>query len=188
MSKVNATHYEDIPTFPARRKKSERCVHAIIETPQGCKHKYALNSDFGIIAFHDVLPDDLEWPVDYGFIPRTLAPDGDPLDIVVLTDGGLFSGCFIVVRILGAIRETKDGIENARLIAVPLPSPGAPQATDTYRELTDLPSARLGTIVNFLRGYSERQGHEIVVQSMADAGRAMRLIAQAIKAFKKSRA
>ncbi len=84
-----------------------------------------MKAEYGIIAFHDVLPNSLKWPFDYGFIPQTLADDGDPLDILVINKAGLFSGCLIEVRVLGAIRETKDGVENDRLIAVPLPSPGA---------------------------------------------------------------
>jgi len=92
-----------------------------------------LKAEYGIIAFRDVLRNSLKWPFDYGFIPQTLADDGDPLDILAINKAGLFSGCLIEVRVLGAIRERKDGVENDRLIAVPLPSPGAPQKSDDYR-------------------------------------------------------
>lgn len=115
-----------------------------------------MKAEYGIIAFHDVLPNSLKWPFDYGFIPQTLADDGDPLDILVINKAGLFSGCLIEVRVLGAIRETKDGVENDRLIAVPLPSPGAPQKSDDYREIEDLPQETFEEIKAFLIGIPQR--------------------------------
>ena len=98
-------------------------VNAIVETPKGSDHKFKLISDYGLIAYHHVLPDELTWPYDYGFVPQTLAPDGDAVDILVLTDDGLFAGCLVEARLIGAILQTEDGIENDRLIAVPVPSP-----------------------------------------------------------------
>ena len=107
---INATHYDYIPALPNAKKKRDRIVNAIIETPKASRHKYALMPEYGIIAFHDVLPEDLEWPYDYGFIPQTLAPDKDPVDILIVNRDGLFSGCLVRARVIGAIRETKDGI------------------------------------------------------------------------------
>jgi len=78
MKGINATHYDRIPTYPSRAKKQENVVNSIIETPKRSCHKFALDSDYGIIAFHELLPKAIEWPFDYGFIPQTLAPDGDP--------------------------------------------------------------------------------------------------------------
>src|ERR1700735_866053 len=114
---INATHYEAIPAYPDKRARKRNLVHAIVETPMGSRHKYALNNELGIIAYHDILPDDLHWPFDYGFVPHTLASDGDPLDILILNPNGYFSGCLIDVRVVGVVRERKDGVENDRLIA-----------------------------------------------------------------------
>jgi inorganic pyrophosphatase len=183
---LNATHYEEIPPLPRASSKAERIVHAVIETPKHSPHKYALNNDFGIIAFHEQLPGSMRWPFDYGFVPGTLADDGDPLDVLVLTDAGLFSGCFIVVRVLGTVRERKNGIENDRLIAVPLPSPGAPKQTDRYRDIGDLPQPVLEEIVGFLRSYSERQGNAIEVRGVAGAADAMKSVKRTTKAFAKA--
>jgi inorganic pyrophosphatase len=185
MSKINATHYEDIPTYPADRERGDHHVHAIIETPQGSPHKYALNSAYGIISFHDVLPASLQWPFDYGFIPRTLAADGDPLDILVITEDGLFSGCFIEVRVIGAVRESKDDVENDRVLAVPLPSPGAPKATDSYNDISDLPESVASKVKHFLHDYSALQGHQIVYHGMLDGTDAMSLVKKCAKAYKK---
>lgn len=178
---VNATHYEAIPAFPNGKKKPLETVNAVIETPKNSPHKYALKNVYGIIAFHEILPDSMEWPFDYGFIPSTLGDDGDPLDILILTGHGLFSGCLIETRVLGAVRESKDGIENDRFIGVPLPSPGAPKSTDTYHDITDLPPMTLESIKHFLREYSQRQGHRIDMHAVIGAKEAIRAIKHAIK-------
>ncbi|MBV8637590.1 MAG: inorganic diphosphatase [Candidatus Eremiobacteraeota bacterium] len=183
---VNATHYEAIPTRIKNGHQEPR-VNAVIETPKNSRHKYALNNEYGIIAFHEVLPDSMEWPYDYGFIPQTIAPDGDPLDVLVITDDGLFSGCLIEVRLIGAVLETKDGTKNHRIIGVPLPSPGAPRITDSMREPNDLPPAMLDEILRFLKTYSERQGHTIVQKGVVGAEEALKLVKQTRKAYKKQR-
>jgi inorganic pyrophosphatase len=99
---INATHYERIPAYASEEKRCAGVVNAIIETPKNSPHKYALRNDYGIIAFHEVLPDSMHWPFDYGFVPNTLADDGDPLDILVLCEQKLFPGCFIEVRVIGS--------------------------------------------------------------------------------------
>lgn len=183
---INATHYDLIPAFPEDSKKREHIVNAIIETPKGSCHKFALVQGYGIIAFHDLLPSSLEWPYDYGFIPQTLAPDGDPLDLLLMSEHGMFSGCLIKARVIGAIRETKDGTENDRLIGVPLPSPGAPAKTDEYHEISDVPEKNFEDVKRFLVEYSSRQGHNIRVEGVVGAKEAMKTVRATIKAFKKN--
>ncbi|MGC9993006.1 MAG: inorganic diphosphatase [Candidatus Cybelea sp.] len=184
---INATHYDYIPSRPKAKRKRDHIVNAIIETPKASRHKYALMPEYGIIAFHDVLAKDLEWPYDYGFIPQTLAPDKDPVDILVVNRDGLFSGCLIQARVIGAIRETKDGIENDRLISIPLPSPGAPLATDGYTAISDLPKEVLERIKKFLVRYSSDQGHAIEISAVVGAREAMKTIAGGRRKFKKTR-
>jgi inorganic pyrophosphatase len=182
---INATHYELIPPLPNGRKASEHVINAIIETPKHSPHKYALKNEYGIIAFSEVLPAGMHWPYDYGFIPKTLADDGDALDILVLTEDALFSGCLIETRVIGLVRLAKNGVENDRVIAVPQPSRGAPKPTDAYHEIHDLPQSVRGEIVDFLKSYSEHQGHSIDVHSVVGAGDAQKAIKQTMKAFAK---
>ncbi|MBV8197355.1 MAG: inorganic diphosphatase [Candidatus Eremiobacteraeota bacterium] len=186
-SAINATHYDYLPAYPDRKKRRERVVNVIVETPKGSCQKYALAPQFGIIAFHSVLPKKLEWPYDYGFVPQTLAPDGDGLDMLIINEHGLFSGCLIAIRVIGAIRETKDGMENDRLIGVPLPSKGAPLATDDYRDIADVPKGELERIKSFLVEYSSFQGHKIVIRAIIGAAEAMGRLKVASKKFKKKK-
>ncbi len=182
--RINATHYEAIPPLPKKRK--EHCVHAIIETSKNSPHKYALKSKYGIIALKEVLPDDMHWPYDFGFVPGTKAPDGDPLDILVITQQGLFSGCLATVRVLGAIRESKNGTENDRLIATLLPSEGAPQPSDDYFDIDDIPGPLLEEIRSFLKRYSQGQGNKVKIKGTVGAERAMQIVKQTARTFAKS--
>jgi inorganic pyrophosphatase len=189
MSKsINATHYDRIPAFPSDEKKHDHVVNAIIETPKQSCHKYALIPEYGIIAYHRVLAEGLAWPYDYGFVPQTLAPDGDGIDILILSDSGLFSGCLIEVRVIGAIRQTKDGVEDDRLIAVPLPSAGAPKPTDVYFDITDLPRSELDKIEDFLVRYSSDEGHRIEISAVVGAEEALTSIKRCMKQFRKKAA
>jgi inorganic pyrophosphatase len=183
--RLNATHYEAIPAYPDKHARKLNLVHAVVETPMGSRHKYALNNELGIIAYHDILPDDLHWPFDYGFVPHTLASDGDPLDILIVNPNGYFSGCLIAVRVVGVVRERKDGVENDRLIAVPTPSAGAPQLTDRYLDISDVPRKTIDTIVAFLRAYSECQGHTIELRGLRNAALGMKLVRKTARAFDK---
>jgi inorganic pyrophosphatase len=180
---INATHYEAIPPFPKKPKK--HCVHAIVETAKNSPYKYALKNEYGMIALRAVLPDDMHWPYDFGFVPGTKAPDGDPLDILVITQQGLFSGCLATVRVLGAVREWKNGIKNDRLISTLLPSDGAPQPSDDYRDIDDIPAPLLEEIQAFLKRYSQGQGNRIKLKSPVGAKKAMQIVKQTAKTFAK---
>jgi len=182
---INATHYDRIPAFPDGEKKRAHVVNAIIETPKRSCHKYDLVAEYGIIAFSHTLPHKLEWPYDYGFVPQTLAADGDPIDVLLVNASGLFSGCLIEARIIGAIRETKDGVENDRLIGVPLPSPGAPLPTDEYFDVADMPRKQIDEIRDFLVRYSSEQGHHIEVKGIAGAKAAIASVKRCMKQFRK---
>lgn len=184
---LNATHYEYIPTFSNGKKRRAHIVNAIVETPMGSCKKYALQPKLGLIEFHSRLPSNLEWPYDYGFIPQTLAPDGDGVDVLIINDRGLFSGCLIEVRVLGSVRERKNGEQNDRVIAVPLPTKGVPQPTDEYYDISDVPKRELEHITKFLAEYPAMSGHKVEIAGIADVHDAMKNIKKAMKDFKKAK-
>jgi Inorganic pyrophosphatase len=130
-------HYERRVAHP--RTFARRFQHAIIETPKNSAHKYALKNEYGIIAFSEVLPAGMHWPYDYGFVPQTLADDGDPLDILVLTDDALFSGCLIEARVVGSVRLSKNGVENDRLYRGAIAKCGCTE-TDRWLQRDQRPS------------------------------------------------
>jgi inorganic pyrophosphatase len=96
-------------------------VLVVIETPKGSRNKYAFNRELGVFELTTVLPAGMAFPYDFGFVPSTVAGDGDPVDVLVLMDQPAFPGCAMVCRLLGIIRgEQRDGKrreENNRLVA-----------------------------------------------------------------------
>jgi inorganic pyrophosphatase len=102
------------------RKAEQQQV--IIETPRGSRNKYKYHEETGRMKFSKVLPEGMMFPYDFGFIPAKKANDGDPLDVLVLSDEPMFPGCEIECRIVGVRKATQreNGKENRndRLIAV----------------------------------------------------------------------
>src|ERR1700745_2256355 len=84
-------------------QKDEETIHVIIETPKGCRNKYAFDQDDRIFALKKVLPAGMSFPYDFGFIPSTRAEDGDPMDVLVLMDEPAFPGCLVKCRPVGVI-------------------------------------------------------------------------------------
>lgn len=106
------------PTDPESRQ-----WHVVVETPKECRNKYKFDSKLGVYKLSGVLPAGAVFPFDFGFIPSTLGPDGDPLDVLLLMDEPAFAGCLVLARLIGVIeaRQTEpDGSRqrNDRLIAV----------------------------------------------------------------------
>src|SRR6266480_4326436 len=112
-------NYNKIKTFAVK----DSIVNAIIETPKGSKNKYALNPDTQLFELNKILPVGAVFPFNFGFIPRTLAADGDPLDIIIIMDESAFTGCHLRARVLGVIEatQTENGkpVRNDRIIGVP---------------------------------------------------------------------
>ena len=105
------------------QKDAEGSWRAVIETPQGCRHKLKYEPGLGSFSVSSTLPAGMNFRFDFGFIPRTRADDGDPLDILVLMDAPAYPGCLVPVRLLGVIEADQTEadssiVRNDRLLAV----------------------------------------------------------------------
>src|ERR1700753_3284058 len=96
---------------PAKLKPflKEGFVQVIIETPAGSRNKFAYDPDQGIFALKKVLPAGMVFPYDFGFLPQTMAPDGDPIDVLLLMDEPAFPGCAVKSRLIGQIQGEQLG-------------------------------------------------------------------------------
>lgn len=112
---------EHLARLPAR--DDEGLLHAFIECPKGNTHKIDLDKKLGIFRWAIELPEGLTFPANFGFIPATMAEDGDALDVLVLTGGPLPSGTVVGVRPVAILRmeQEEDGemVRNDRLVGVP---------------------------------------------------------------------
>jgi len=183
MSKaVNATNYDMIPTYVP---KDKGLVFAVIETPAGIRHKFGFEPKYGIMRLKMTLAEGLMWPYDYGFIPQTIAEDGDPIDVLVLNDAPTFSGCLLEVRVIGAILVAKNGVQNDRVVACPARRKGVSLKTDEFNDIDDLPKDMLAGIERFLIEYSEEEGNKIKFEGQCSRKDAFKRIDRTHKEFEK---
>lgn len=126
-------------------------IDVIIEIPRGVRNKYEYDHEHHLIRLNRHLTSSMGYPAEYGFIPDTLGGDGDPLDVLVLTEYPTFPGCVIGVRVLGALFMVDEHGDDAKLIAVPAYDPQWKEA----KELTDVPSRKLDEIQHFFTHYKE---------------------------------
>ena len=132
-------------------------VEALIEIPLHSKNKYEVESSTGKIKLDRVLYASMVYPAEYGIIEETLAPDGDPLDILVISDNPTFPGCYIPARVLGYLEMTDAGKTDYKLISVVDCDP----RYDDYNDLDELPNFVLKEIRNFFDNYKILQKVEV---------------------------
>ena len=157
-------------------------VHALIEIPLGSKNKYELDKKTGRILLDRVLYAAMIYPAEYGIIENTLAPDGDPLEILVICSEPTFPGCVVPARVLGYLSMVDGGKLDYKLIAVVDCDP----RYDDVRELSDLAPFVLKEISNFFANYKVLQGVKVEVGDYYPREDAERIIQQCREEFKKA--
>lgn len=113
------------PALLAPRPKDDKTlIRVVIETPKGSRNKYAFNAEEHVFELKTVLPAGMAFPYDFGFVPSTIAADGDPVDVLVLMDEPAFTGCVLKCRIIGIIegeqgtKKKKKTERNDRVVAI----------------------------------------------------------------------
>ena len=100
----------------------KKLLRVVIETPKGSRNKFAFDPKHRVFELKKVLPAGMTFPYDFGFVPSTLADDGDPIDVLVLMDEPAFRGCVLSCRPIGVIEgeqvDKKNKERNDRIIAV----------------------------------------------------------------------
>ena len=156
-------------------------VDALIEIPLGSKNKYEMDEVTGRIKLDRVLYASMIYPAEYGIVEHTLAPDGDPLDILVVCSEPTFPGCIVPARVLGYLEMLDNGKLDYKLISVVDCDP----RYDDIHELSDLPSFVLKEIANFFANYKVLQNVPVEVGQYFGKDEAVRIIAQCRENFKK---
>jgi inorganic pyrophosphatase len=168
--------------FPPR-DPDEETWNVIIETPQGSRNKFDYDPERALFKLKKVLPLGNVFPFDFGFMPSTLADDGDPLDVLVLMDAPTFTGCLVPAHLAGVIegQQVVDGIKqrNDRLIAIAAGS----HAYQEVHSLEDFPASLLTEIEHFFCSYHELEGKPFKVLSRRGPKQAERLVKQGMERF-----
>jgi inorganic pyrophosphatase len=156
-------------------------LQVIIETPAGSRNKFAFDPDQSVFALKKVLPAGMVFPYDFGFLPQTLAPDGDPIDVLLLMDEPAFPGCLVSSRLIGVIEgEQLDGkkkIRNDRLLAVA----NANHMYANIRKVEDLPKKWVDELEVFFVNYHNLEGKKYKLLGCKGADAARTLIKKAQK-------
>ena len=133
-------------------------IEVVVEIPKGTRNKYEADHDTGAIWLDRMLFTATRYPEDYGFVPLTLAQDGDPLDAMVVLEEPTFPGCHIRARPIGVFLMSDEAGEDAKVLCVPATDP---RRAD-IKELADIPSYELGRdrpLLRHLQGARAGQGH-----------------------------
>ena len=154
-------------------------VDALIEIPLGSKNKYELDKATGRIRLDRVLYAAMIYPAEYGIIQNTLAPDGDPLDILVICSDPTFPGCIVPARVLGYLDMEDDGKLDYKLISVVDCDP----RYDDVTQLEHLSPFVLKEIENFFSNYKILQGITVKVGRYHNKGEALKIIEECKKAY-----
>lgn len=152
-------------------------ITAVVETTKGSRTKLDYDTKQRAFAVSKVLPEGMSFPFDFGFIPSTLAGDGDPLDVILLLDESVPTGTVVPARLIGVIeaRQSSKGhkpVENDRLLAVGVAS----LLYEKVKELTDLPSAVIEQIEQFFVSYNEIEGRSFDVKGRHGPKRARQCV------------
>lgn len=158
-------------------------INAFIEIPHGSNIKYELDKESGAIFVDRILAGAMFYPANYGFVPNTLADDGDPIDILVLNEYAVAVGTIIPCRLIGVlIMEDESGMDE-KLLAVPHSKIDA--RYEKIKTYTDLPQASLAKIKNFFETYKMLEPNKWVkVQDFKDEKVALTLLEKALKNYK----
>jgi inorganic pyrophosphatase len=166
----------DLTRIPPQPKPG--LLNVLIEIPAGSKNKYEFDKDLNAFALDRVLFASVQYPWDYGFVPNTLADDGDPLDGMVIMDQPTFPGCVITCRPVGMLEMIDGGDRDEKILCVPEKDPRYSQV----KSLKDIPQHRLEEIAEFFRTYKNLEKKETKILGWQDVDQVMPLVEKCIKA------
>jgi len=154
--------------------------NAIIEIPLKTKNKFEIDKKTGKIKLDRVLYSAMTYPAEYGYLDETLSPDGDPLDILVISSEATFPGCVVPARIIGYLKVIDNGYEDYKLISVVNVDP----RYNDINDLEDLSEFTLDEIKNFFQNYKTLQNITVEVQDYHNKEEAIKLIEECKSAYK----
>ena len=155
----------------------------IIEIPLKTKNKFEIDKETGKIKLDRVLYSAMNYPAEYGYLDETLSPDGDPLDILVISSEATFPGCIVPARIIGYLHVIDNGYEDYKLISVVNCDP----RYDDINNLEDLSSFTLEEIKDFFLNYKTLQNIKVEVKDYYKKEEAIKLIEECKKAYQEKK-
>ena len=168
----------DLSRIPAQPEPG--LINVLVEIVGGSKNKYEFDKDLNAFILDRVLFSSVKYPYDYGFVPNTLADDGDPLDGMVLMDEPTFPGCVIASRPIGMLEMIDGGDRDEKILCVPAEDP----RYSHVKSLGDVAPHRLEEIAEFFRSYKNLEKKVTEILGWQDVDKVAALVDQCIAAAK----
>lgn len=150
-----------------------------IEIEKGSKNKYELDKETGFIILDRVLYTATHYPMNYGFIPRTLCEDGDPIDVFVLCSQTIQSGRLVQCFPIGIINMSDQSEQDEKIIAIPFGDP----IYNLYNDISELPKNLFDELSHFLSVYKQLENKKVEIESIQGKTFAIEQITKAMKKF-----
>lgn len=153
----------------------------LIEIPKGSRNKYEYDFDIKKVRYDRMIFSSMMYPADYGFIPETLALDGDPLDVLVLVTEPTFPGCVMEVKPIGVFHMADEKGPDEKIICVPVSDPIANRISD----LKELNPHLIQEIEHFFQVYKDLEKKKVDVGDWGDVNEAREIIKSCVDRFEK---
>lgn len=152
----------------------------LIEIPRGSKLKYELDKPTGLLRLDRVLYTSTHYPANYGFIPRTLADDGDPLDVLVLCGESVYPMTLIRCYPIGVIKMVDDGDLDEKIIAIPFQEP----TYNGYNDIGELPKHVFDEMMHFFEVYKTLEHKKTTVKEICHRQEAIDIVQKCIEKYR----
>lgn len=162
--------------------KAPEIVNALIEIPQGSKSKYEIDKKTGLLKLDRVIYSSFHYPVNYGFIPRTLGKDGDPLDILVMCSESIQPLCLVEALVIGNMQMIDTGLVDDKIIAVAIKDP----SVNYIKSLSEVPQHFFNVLKNYFEQYKVLENKMVEINDFQDKPEAFRVIEEAIQYYKET--
>ena len=160
----------------ARNRIKEDDFYAVVEITKGSKMKYELDKETGLLVLDRILYTSTHYPANYGFIPRTLADDGDPMDVLVLSSEPLLALSLVRCYPIGVITMNDNGAMDEKVIAIPYTDP----TYNGYKSISELPKHIFDEMQHFFRVYKELENKPTSVSEVYDLDVAKDIVKKSI--------
>jgi inorganic pyrophosphatase len=155
-------------------------VQGLIEIPRGSKAKYELDKESGLLKLDRVLFSAVHYPANYGFIPQTYCDDGDPLDILVISQIDFVPMCLVEARVIGAMRMMDQGKHDDKIIAVA----NNDVSVRHYDDIQSLPEYLLLELERFFEDYKKLENKSVEIKEFVNRDKAQAIVQESIELYK----
>ena len=161
-----------IPTH----QDSPNHVNAVIEISKGTNAKYEYCPEMNMFKLDRCLASAMMYPANYGFVPKTLAADGDPLDVIVYNNTPVMPGCLVECKVIGALDMVDEGSLDYKVVCIPV----GHSKCSIINDLNDIDPLFLKIAANFFKHYKDLNGKSVVVNGWLPAATAKEIVKESV--------